>query len=346
MLIEPSAPPRSRSPSPTEGFTIPNELECPITRVLFRNPVVAADGITYERQAIVQWVKQKGTSPTTRETLSLDKLLPNRFVKDRVDDFRAECRRKKLLYKYKLDVDIKKTEQIPYIKINTKSIYRAELIKNNSSLSTDSNVILIHLTGENAEKIADSNCHLELHPNIVQIFGRVEHNDTGILLVQERPVGQTLSELIKTTDQKLSITHVDIILHQIACALQHLANAEIIHENVTADNVVVYRFNDIPENTWVKLYSIDNTDKIPAEVLSKNLHSEKPDVYAFGLLARELYDSLDLAREDKDLIKRQALYEHCLVLDPHDHPTFNELTKAISDIIHEEKNVLKCSSSV
>jgi serine/threonine protein kinase len=346
----PSAPPRTRSPSPTEGFTVPNELLCPITSLIFRDPVVATDGHTYEREAITQWLQQRRVSPMTREPLSLDKIIPNRVVKKMVDDFIAECRRKRLLYKYKLDVDVKKTEQVPYIKTNTKSLYQAEWLNNNSS-STASNIILMHLTGENAEKIAESNCRLESHSNIVRVFGRVEHNDTGILLVQEHPSPQTLSQLIKNPDPKLSITHLDFILYQISSALQHLANAEIIHGNITADNVFIYHLDEVPKNTLVKLNTIGhmendiNIHTIPPEVLSRNSHSEKSDVYTFGILAREMC-LLEIETNEEGLLERQALYERCLVVDPNDRPTFNELTKAILDFIREEMCILECSSSV
>ncbi|CAF4149729.1 unnamed protein product, partial [Adineta steineri] len=61
------------------------DLVCPITLRVFRDPVTAADGHTYERQAIVRWIKEHGTSPLTRQPLNIDDLLPNYDVKDAVD---------------------------------------------------------------------------------------------------------------------------------------------------------------------------------------------------------------------------------------------------------------------
>ncbi|CAF0975794.1 unnamed protein product [Adineta ricciae] len=53
---------------------ISHDLICPITLDVCRDPVLAADGHIYERSAIVQWIKQQGTSPLTRKPLTLDDL--------------------------------------------------------------------------------------------------------------------------------------------------------------------------------------------------------------------------------------------------------------------------------
>jgi len=54
-----------------------DDLICPITFELFRDPVVAGDGHVYEREAITQWILEHGTSPFTREPLQVDHLQPD-----------------------------------------------------------------------------------------------------------------------------------------------------------------------------------------------------------------------------------------------------------------------------
>jgi len=54
-----------------------NELICPITLEIFRDPVIAKDGHVYEREAITQWVFEHGTSPLTREPLQVEEFLPD-----------------------------------------------------------------------------------------------------------------------------------------------------------------------------------------------------------------------------------------------------------------------------
>merc|ERR1711964_780332 len=59
---------------------------CPITHEVMRDPVMASDGQTYEREAIESWFKEgKMTSPITNETLSDQKLIPNYSLK--YDDY-------------------------------------------------------------------------------------------------------------------------------------------------------------------------------------------------------------------------------------------------------------------
>lgn len=46
-------------------------------QVLLDDPVVAADGFSYERHAIEAWLASKGTSPMTGEPLADQRLVPN-----------------------------------------------------------------------------------------------------------------------------------------------------------------------------------------------------------------------------------------------------------------------------
>ncbi|XP_064396865.1 WD repeat, SAM and U-box domain-containing protein 1-like isoform X2 [Halichondria panicea] len=58
------------------------DLKCPITCELMRDPVLAADGYSYERTAITAWFsKGRRTSPVTNLPLTNTLLLPNRALK-------------------------------------------------------------------------------------------------------------------------------------------------------------------------------------------------------------------------------------------------------------------------
>uniref|UniRef100_A0A383VC19 U-box domain-containing protein n=1 Tax=Tetradesmus obliquus TaxID=3088 RepID=A0A383VC19_TETOB len=61
-------------------------LCCPITHEVFVDPVVAADGITYERKAIVDWLGSHNTSPMTNSVLPNLLLHPNSLVKTLVEE--------------------------------------------------------------------------------------------------------------------------------------------------------------------------------------------------------------------------------------------------------------------
>jgi hypothetical protein len=58
--------------------------------VLMDDPVVAADGHTYNRTAIERWLKQHDTSPLTNEPLESKALFPNMGVRRQINAWREE----------------------------------------------------------------------------------------------------------------------------------------------------------------------------------------------------------------------------------------------------------------
>jgi hypothetical protein len=66
---------------------IPDEFYCPITGEIFYDPVMTADGHSYERSAIVIWLKDHDTSPITNAQLGSKNLIPNQTLKKLVREF-------------------------------------------------------------------------------------------------------------------------------------------------------------------------------------------------------------------------------------------------------------------
>jgi Hint-domain/VWA / Hh protein intein-like/U-box domain/von Willebrand factor type A domain len=64
---------------------VSQSLLCPITQSIMVNPVIAEDGYTYERDAIINWLRQSNLSPMTRRPISASKLMPNRAIMDVID---------------------------------------------------------------------------------------------------------------------------------------------------------------------------------------------------------------------------------------------------------------------
>jgi len=54
-----------------------HEFLCPIKMELMKDPVVAADGHSYERTAIEEWLRNHNNSPMTNKALPHKKLVPN-----------------------------------------------------------------------------------------------------------------------------------------------------------------------------------------------------------------------------------------------------------------------------
>lgn len=64
-------------------------ITCPITQLPMIDPVQGSDGQTYERQAISEWIAEKGTSPQTREPMCVPDLKVNASVRYLCDKYHA-----------------------------------------------------------------------------------------------------------------------------------------------------------------------------------------------------------------------------------------------------------------
>uniref|UniRef100_F6VAM8 WD repeat, SAM and U-box domain-containing protein 1 n=1 Tax=Ciona intestinalis TaxID=7719 RepID=F6VAM8_CIOIN len=68
--------------------TAPDEYLCPISREIMTDPVLAADGFTYERASIEKWfAKGSKLSPMTNKALVNRNLFPNQTVKSLIAQF-------------------------------------------------------------------------------------------------------------------------------------------------------------------------------------------------------------------------------------------------------------------
>ena len=70
---------------------VPASLVCPITQELFEDPVIAADGFTYERPAIERWLGMgpNRRSPTTNAPLAHRGLTANLSLASLVAAYRS-----------------------------------------------------------------------------------------------------------------------------------------------------------------------------------------------------------------------------------------------------------------
>jgi len=85
-----SWPPPIGVPEELDGKEIPEYFLCPITGCLMRQPAMTPDGVTYDHDAIVEWLQNKQTDPSTNQPLSIDQLCPNRTVRSMIEDYIAK----------------------------------------------------------------------------------------------------------------------------------------------------------------------------------------------------------------------------------------------------------------
>jgi hypothetical protein len=66
-------------------------LFCPLSLQLLKNPVITKEGITYENECIVDWIKTQGKfDPFTQSCLVESDLIPNKAVKDVIETLDTE----------------------------------------------------------------------------------------------------------------------------------------------------------------------------------------------------------------------------------------------------------------
>ncbi|CAI7902224.1 unnamed protein product [Closterium sp. NIES-54] len=69
--------------------SIEDQFVCPLSHMRMTDPVVAADGFTYERRSIEEWLKTHDTSPSTHEPLPHKYLTPNHSLRMLLHRFRS-----------------------------------------------------------------------------------------------------------------------------------------------------------------------------------------------------------------------------------------------------------------
>lgn len=292
-----------------------DSLLCPITLELFRDPVLAQDGHTYEKDAITEWIGKNGRSPITDQRLSLEHLYPNYAIKKAVEHFEKSMKKKN--YHYILDVDVKKKSGRPLFQTFGKTIYYAEWLPTNDHRPE---IIILKIDGARAKKEASFYVDLSRYPHIVRTYGFVyqdndEENNAIMLLQEHASMGSLydfLQERKKVPDEKILVQ----MFLQIIDAMIFLSFNGVVHADLACRNVLVFRFDEKnPSNSIVKitdfglsrhssLYSLapgaakTTLNIIPVryvapEILSTNGtpddYTEKSDLYSMGILMWEAY---------------------------------------------------------
>ncbi len=73
---------------------IPDEYLCPISLDLMSDPVICEDGHTYDRISIM--ALKNNFSPITREPINKNNLIPNRLLKQMIDEFKENSHKSKI----------------------------------------------------------------------------------------------------------------------------------------------------------------------------------------------------------------------------------------------------------
>lgn len=78
-------------------MSIPSQFLCPITHEIMKDPVSDPEGNSYERIAIIKWLKQSATSPLTRTRLTIKKLKYNRKLREEIKIYKQDIKIRKMI---------------------------------------------------------------------------------------------------------------------------------------------------------------------------------------------------------------------------------------------------------
>uniref|UniRef100_A0A0D9YPD3 RING-type E3 ubiquitin transferase n=1 Tax=Oryza glumipatula TaxID=40148 RepID=A0A0D9YPD3_9ORYZ len=71
-------------------LNVPSHFICPIMQEVMNDPYVAADGHTYEQQAIKAWLKKHKVSPVTRRILPNLSVIPNHSLRAAIQQWKSQ----------------------------------------------------------------------------------------------------------------------------------------------------------------------------------------------------------------------------------------------------------------
>lgn len=69
--------------------SVPDYLTCPLTKQLFVDPVNTPSGNTYERAAIMEYIREHGKDPLSKQKLKASHLSPNNATKMLVQQYKT-----------------------------------------------------------------------------------------------------------------------------------------------------------------------------------------------------------------------------------------------------------------
>jgi serine/threonine protein kinase len=336
---------------PPAGFV------CPITMLPMLEPVVTADGQTYERDAIQGWLLTHNTSPATGAVLPHKELAPNFALRKAIETWEETTQMKVPR------ANIEFPER-PIGAGTFKTVYQGSVLISGQRVPA----AVLRIREESIETEVQTFLKLGRHPRLVRFLGQCTEGGDLLLLTEFAEMG-SLSDAFEQLEGKLSPAHKRVMTLQICQGMEHLAEMKFIHRDLAARNCLLFAFSEQDVRvTSVKVSDFGLTVRknynqtyavgvegearplrwLAPEALRFNRFSEKTDVFSLGITIYEIYSEGQIPYFDileKDLVTHvlgggRPSREHieggcpddvwqiitvCVDKDPKRRPRFSEL---------------------
>jgi len=196
---------------------------CPITQEMMEDPVVAADGHTYERKAFEQWIATRGAraiSPMTAERLAHRQCESNILVKKLIDQYRLTQpeRKQQALSDQDLLLAIQlREEELQHI-INKKQLQIEELTETQTALET-------RLEKSMTPKHAASKAVIHIDPSKLQVISSSQNMEA--LKKEYASVSAQLLILTTSAADLIANSHLATKLSDVSKKLERLEHTQV-----------------------------------------------------------------------------------------------------------------------
>jgi serine/threonine protein kinase len=209
-----------------EGET-PESFRCPITRELMRDPVVCADGHSYERSDIERWLRLRGTSPKTGAVLESRHVLPNHALRNSIEEHLER------IFKIAQRSQIELGQEIGVGSFKT---------VHEGTLRGQRVAVLKMRPGAQCEAEVKAFIRLGRHPNLLRFLGLCVDGEPHLLVTELAPLG-ALDAFLEEREGQLRGEHKLAIAVQVCGAMTALAEHGLVHRDLAARNVLVFAFD-------------------------------------------------------------------------------------------------------
>jgi serine/threonine protein kinase len=211
----------------------PAEYLCPINMTTMADPVVTADGQTYERSAIERWLRTRNTSPATGAVLPHKELAPNFALRQAIETWEDTTQ----MRVPKADIEFQETQ--PIGAGSFKTVYKGSVRISGKRVT----VAVLRIREESCETEVQTFLKLGRHPRLVRFLGQCKDGSNLLLLTEYAEMG-SLSDAFEGLKGKLSPAHKRVMTLQICQGMEHLAGEQFIHRDLAARNCLLFAFRE------------------------------------------------------------------------------------------------------